>query len=249
MKSLKEIYNIPHKIIVTAHRGFSGKFPENTLVAFEEAVKIGADIVEFDVRSSSDGVPVIFHDETLDRATNGTGNIADYSLSKLKHLKVTINSENCPNTVCQIPTFEETLELLAGKVFLNIQVYADSLEIKQKICRLFDKFKLYNQAFLMIPLFSDIAQYRAINPQIDLCVGEDRTNLARHRGAGLTFIQPYFHDINPDFCKKIEEFVLCANMFFSNNDQDNNKYIAYGIKGIMTDFPDILINSSAKFTG
>jgi len=243
MQALKEIYNLPDKIVVTAHRGFSGKYPENTLVAFEEAVKIGADIIEFDVRSSKDGVPIIFHDETLDRATDGTGNVEDYSLSELKALKVTINSEKCPDKICRIPTLEETLELLAGKVFLNIQVYADSLKIKQKICSLYDKFNLYDQAFLMIALFADIEKYREINPRIDLCVGEDRTNLSRHKNAGLTFLQPCFHDVNPDFCKKIKECSLCANMFFSNTDQDNKKYVSYGIKGIMTDFPDILINA------
>ena len=243
MQKLKEIYNIPDKIVVTAHRGFSGRYPENTLTAFDEAVKIGADIVEFDVRSSKDGVPIILHDETLDRTTDGSGKPEDYLLSELKALKVTINSESCPDKICRIPTFEEVLELLAGRIYLNIQVYADSQEIKRKICGLFDKFNLYDQAFLMIPLFADIEQYRAISPQIDLCVGEDRTNLLRHKNAGLDFIQPFFHDVTPDFCKAVKELSLCANMFFSNNAQDNKKYISYGIKGIMTDFPDILINS------
>lgn len=217
MKKLKEIYNIPDKIVVTAHRGFSGRYPENTLTAFDEAVKIGADIVEFDVRSSKDSVPVILHDETLDRTTDGTGKPEDYSLCELKALKVTINPGNCPDKICRIPTFEEALKLLAGRVYLNIQVYADSQETKQKICSLFKKFDLYDQAFLMTPLFADIEQYRAIDPKIDLCIGEERTNLLRHKNAGLDFIQPFFHDVTPDFCKAIKEFSLCANMFYSNN--------------------------------
>ena len=67
-----------------AHRGFSGKYPENTLLAFRKAIEAGADGIELDVHLSCDGIPVIIHDETLDRTTNGTGPVSSYTAEELK---------------------------------------------------------------------------------------------------------------------------------------------------------------------
>ena len=68
---------------VFAHRGYSGKYPENTMLAFREAEKTGADGIELDVQLSKDGELVIIHDETLDRTTTGKGYVKDYTLSEL----------------------------------------------------------------------------------------------------------------------------------------------------------------------
>ena len=71
---------------IVAHRGFSAMAPENTLAAFTAAIEGGADSIEFDLQLSSDGVPVIFHDETLDRITGTSGKLARKSLEELKQL-------------------------------------------------------------------------------------------------------------------------------------------------------------------
>jgi glycerophosphoryl diester phosphodiesterase len=72
--------------LVIAHRGSSGKAPENTIAAFELAVSQGARAVECDVVLSSDGVPVVIHDTTLDRTTTGTGNVVDHAWTDLASL-------------------------------------------------------------------------------------------------------------------------------------------------------------------
>ena len=69
-----------------AHRGFSGKYPENTMLAFRKAWEAGADGIELDVQLTKDGQVVIIHDEKLDRTTNGTGNVRDYTLAELRRL-------------------------------------------------------------------------------------------------------------------------------------------------------------------
>ena len=71
---------------VVAHRGYRGKFPENTLAAFEAAIDVEADMIELDVCLTSDRVPVVIHDETLDRTTDGKGLVSEHSLSDLKKL-------------------------------------------------------------------------------------------------------------------------------------------------------------------
>ena len=62
-----------------AHRGFSGKYPENTMLAFQKAIEVGADGIELDVQLTKDGELVIIHDETIDRTTDGKGYVIDYT--------------------------------------------------------------------------------------------------------------------------------------------------------------------------
>jgi len=72
--------------LVLAHRGWSGRYPENTMAAFEKAATLPIDGLELDVRGTADGVPVLMHDETVDRTTNGTGRVTDFTLAQLKGL-------------------------------------------------------------------------------------------------------------------------------------------------------------------
>lgn len=72
------------EILNIAHRGYSGKFDENTMLAFKKAIEYKADGIETDVQMSKDGVLILIHDETLDRTTNGHGFVKDYTLDELK---------------------------------------------------------------------------------------------------------------------------------------------------------------------
>ncbi len=72
------------KVLNIAHRGYSGKFDENTMLAFKKAIEYKADGIETDVQLSKDGIPVLIHDEILDRTTNGRGFVKDYTLNELK---------------------------------------------------------------------------------------------------------------------------------------------------------------------
>ncbi len=68
---------------VIAHRGASGFFPENTLLAFRKAIEVGADALEFDVRVTEDGIPVVIHDSTVDRTTDGVGVVSEMTLAAM----------------------------------------------------------------------------------------------------------------------------------------------------------------------
>ena len=67
-------------IFVAAHRGWSDMYPENTMIAFEKAIELGVDQLETDVRITKDGALVLIHDKTVDRTTDGTGFVRDYTL-------------------------------------------------------------------------------------------------------------------------------------------------------------------------
>jgi glycerophosphoryl diester phosphodiesterase len=104
-----------------AHRGASARAPENTLAAFEEAIRLGVDAIELDVHLSADGVPVVIHDDTVDRTTDGRGAVGALSLAALRRLDAgswfgaRFRGE-------RIPTLEEALDCARGRCGLNIEI-------------------------------------------------------------------------------------------------------------------------------
>jgi glycerophosphoryl diester phosphodiesterase len=105
--------------LVVAHRGASAEQPENTLRAFEAAVALGADAVEFDVRMSADGHAVVVHDPAVDRTTDGHGLVRDLTLAELKGLRVRSTHAGDQE---EIPTLDETLALLSGRVAIDVEI-------------------------------------------------------------------------------------------------------------------------------
>jgi glycerophosphoryl diester phosphodiesterase len=102
---------------IVAHRGASSTMPENTLASFEAAVRLGARIVEFDVRVSRDGVPVVMHDPGVERTTDGTG--AVHELTSIELAALNAGSADAPEGV---PTLAEVLDLLSGRAGVAIEI-------------------------------------------------------------------------------------------------------------------------------
>ncbi|MBM3819829.1 MAG: hypothetical protein FJW14_12555 [Acidimicrobiia bacterium] len=113
----------PPRARVICHRGNSADAPENTLAAIEAAFAVGCDLSEIDVRLSRDGVPVVVHDETVDRTTNGTGNVADLTLAQLKALDAG-SWKGKQFAAERIPTLAEALRAAygRGKLLLDVPV-------------------------------------------------------------------------------------------------------------------------------
>lgn len=101
-----------------AHRGCLDTHPENTLPAFREAIRLGAQMIEFDVQLTKDSALVIMHDETVDRTTNGTGRVSDLTLAEIRRLDAG-RKKGEPFAGTPVPTFEETLAIMPRNVWLN----------------------------------------------------------------------------------------------------------------------------------
>lgn len=107
---------------IFAHRGANGQCPENTMSAFKQALKDGADGIELDVHLSKDGVPVIIHDETVDRTSNGNGFVKDHTVASLKQLNMG-SWKSAQFQAETLPTLEEFLDWLAStSLLLNIEL-------------------------------------------------------------------------------------------------------------------------------
>lgn len=111
------------KILNIAHRGASAYRPENTMEAFMEAITLGADIIEMDVRKTLDGHLILIHDESVDRTTNGTGAISKLTLKQVKALDAGMGT--------RIPTLEEVFSHFIGdEVILNLEIKSPGIEIE-----------------------------------------------------------------------------------------------------------------------
>ncbi|MEO8221687.1 MAG: glycerophosphodiester phosphodiesterase family protein [Specibacter sp.] len=99
---------------IYAHRGVSAHLPENTLAAFSRAIELGIDGIELDVHLSADGVPVVIHDDTADRTTNGTGSIGGFTADQLGLLDAGGGQF--------VPTLAQVLNLAAGSLRVNIEL-------------------------------------------------------------------------------------------------------------------------------
>lgn len=108
-------------IYVAAHRGWSGKYPENTVEAFRAALELGVDQIETDVHLTRDGELVLIHDDTLDRTTNGTGRVSDYTLAELKALDAG-SWKGAEFAGCRIPTLRELMELVKDHPTMTLDI-------------------------------------------------------------------------------------------------------------------------------
>ncbi len=157
-------YRLPDRGIC-AHRGAQKTFPENTVPAFLEAIRLGAHQVEFDVCMTKDGQLVVMHDLTVDRTTNGKGKVSDLTFDEIRRLDAGIKKgERFRGT--KVPTFDEALDCMTPNIWINIHLKneVDAAEIALKIKK---KQRLY-QAFLACSIQQAEAARKAC-PNILIC--------------------------------------------------------------------------------
>ena len=108
-------------VVAISHRGEHLHHPENTVPAFEEAIRVGADFIEVDVQTTADGKLVLSHDGTVDRCTNGHGKVSEMTFEQLEALDAGIKSG--PEFAgTRIPTFDQVLDLARGKIGVYVDV-------------------------------------------------------------------------------------------------------------------------------
>jgi len=147
-------------VLVIAHRGgIFPDIPENTLSNFKMAIRQGVDIIEVDLRSSRDGQVLIMHDATLDRTTDGSGDICDYTLEELKELDAGAGEK--------IPTYEELLKLIRGtRVKLLLDVKLSPKLNMDKVIAITEKYSSTLDVIAGVRSLPDLDSLKKINPNI-----------------------------------------------------------------------------------
>lgn len=149
-----------------AHRGAMSTHPENTLPALEEAVRLGAHMIEFDIQLTKDGALVLMHDATVDRTTDGKGKVADLTLAEIKALDA--GSKLDKRFVgTRVPTFEEALAVFPKNVWLNCHLKGGA-GLGEATAKVIEKTGRKHQAFLAA-MGPSAKAARAAVPDILIC--------------------------------------------------------------------------------
>ena len=126
-----------------AHRGFSSDAPENTFAAFDLALESGFDNIELDAQLTADGVPVVIHDSTLDRTTDGTGPVAQATLEEIRRLDAGCRLVDADGEARyageRVPTLDAVLERYAGRAHFHLELKSEEQELSARVAGLLEK--------------------------------------------------------------------------------------------------------------
>ncbi len=156
-----------HETTVTAHRGGAYDAPENTMVAFENAIASKADCIELDVRQTADGAIVVMHDASAYRTTGVDRMISDMTLEEVKQLDAG-SSFRSDYAGEQVPTLEEVLTLTKGKIHLNIEIKTSvkDVHIAQEIVTTLERFDMIDECVITSFDLNVLKQAKACNDQL-----------------------------------------------------------------------------------
>ena len=246
--TIDEFLNPEGRTWVIAHRGFSGKAPENTLIAIREAILIGADMAEIDVTLSSDGKIVVIHDETLDRTTNGSGEVSQFTLEELQ--KLDAGSWFDPQFAGErIPTLDEVLETVEGKILLNIEIKSEAVErgIAAEVVAEVQRRGMAGQ--IVISSFSPTAleNVRSQSPDLVTAVlynsslhsGLDAVDIVESLGASVFNIKRT--RLTATMMERCGEHNIPVGIYTVNKKRHMRKMIKKGVTAVFTDHPDKMI--------
>jgi len=234
------------KTFVCAHRGASGTHPENTLEAFNEAIKLGCEMIEFDVRMTKDEHLVLLHDPLLDRTTNGNGPIWELLYSEVLDLNVYFENAFLSDT--HVPTLDEVLNMIPSNIRLNVHVYPGpegSNDIVNAVCSDIRTRDLYGTAFIA-GTDEVVESVIRIDERVNRCLlgsqGRIDSYAQKARDYGCTSVQPLNSLTTKDFCSSAKELGLEVHPFYADEQIEMQRLIECGVDGILTNYPHLLKN-------
>lgn len=228
---------------IWAHRGACGYAPENTLEAFQLAVDMKADGVELDVQLTKDKELVVIHDETIDRVSNGSGWVKDYTLKELKYFNY--NKMHPEYKFVEIPTLEEVYDLLKDTgLYINVELKTGIVfyeGIEEKVLELTDKMSMQDK--ILYSSFNHYSVIRIRKLKSDVKVGllytDGFINVPEYaKRMGVNAIHPSFNNLKyPGLIESCKTNGLQINVW---NVRDNDiKYCCEkNIDAIITNYPD-----------
>ncbi len=230
-----------------AHRGLSQGCPENTLPAFAAAIACGAHEIEFDLWASRDGVPVVCHDVSVDRTTNGSGKVSELNWEDICRLDAGIRFGEAWAGV-HMPRLEQVLELVDGRVGMNIHIKGDAPEgnIIRRVCDLLIEYSLTDIAYVALGTEAELEIAHDYAPDIArACLvrqDDPKESVAIARRWACQRIQ-FYRQVTADQIQQAHEAGLICNLFWSDEAEDAMNYVRDGIDVILTNCAHILIAS------
>lgn len=229
-----------------AHRGFSGRYPENTMLAFAKAYEAGADGVELDVQIARDGTPVVIHDEKVDRTTNGKGNVRDYDFAELVKLDASYIYTGKAG-FNPIPSFDEYCKWAKDKdLVTNIELKTGVYEypgIEAKVYDMLKKYDLRDKVIISSFNHFSVMRMKQIAPELKygllsetwlIDAGKYTHNL------GVPCYHPYHGNLTDEITAEIKSYGIEINTYTVNEADEVKRLRKLGIDCVIGNYPDMV---------
>lgn len=252
------VFNLPQlytdtrdDVLVIAHRGASAYYPENTMIAFEKALAMQADMIEVDVMMSKDRVPVVFHDAELEDHSDGEGSLKDYKLQELQKLDTGswFDEQFSDQT---ISTLEEVLQFAAGTIALNIEIKKEAVRdelhggIEEEVLKLVEKYKMKQYVLFSSFDYRSVRHFKAMDKSLSVALLYEKKKSDGKLPSELMFeynadaFNCTFRQLNKKRQADIKKHNIPTFVYTIDQPKRMRKLIDRGVNGIFTNKPDIL---------
>ena len=229
--------------MVIAHRGASSYAPENTLSAFDLALRMGARHIEFDVQSTADGHIVVIHDDSVDRTTDGTGPVAGHTLAALRALDA--GTRFGPAFKAErIPLLEEVLERYRGRAHLHVELKGRSGDLTQCTVDLVRRHGMAGEVTITSFQKTRLEETREYAPELPtgwLVRAMTDATIVEASELGLTQLCPRADLVTTDLVHRLHAAGFVARAWGIGTEELMQRVVDAGADGMTVNFPDKLI--------
>ena len=247
--------------LVLAHRGGADLAPENTMAAFQNAVDLGVDILELDVHTTADGTVVVIHDESVDRTTDGTGAVHDFTLANLRQLDAGYdfspdNGQTFPfrGQGIGIPTLEEVFAAFPD-MRINIEIKQSDPPIEAAVLEVIERAGAQQRVLVGSEYDDVMARFRSLAPDIATSAATNEVRnfylaqllrvSAIYRPLADAFQVPEYsgstHVVTPSFVDAAHHHGVKVHVWTVNDAETMQRLLDIGVDGIITDRPDVAL--------
>ena len=241
-----------------AHGGGLGRAPANTMAALEQAMADGADVLEVDAQLTADGVLVLMHDDTVDRTTNGTGRVAELTLSELQALNAAFGYEGEPadrfaGDGITVPTLAESFAAFPDVRWV-VEIKPDTAEAARLMCNTIREAGMETRALVGSFHDSAMAHFRSVCPEVATGMASDeafsfyviaRLCLAKFHPTRAVAMQvppraSGLDVVHPRLIEAAHARGIAVQVWTINDPAEMEALIARGVDGIITDRVDVM---------
>ena len=229
-------------LVLVGHRGAAGLAPENTLPSFDLAHALGVDAIELDVHLSRDGIPVVIHDETVDRTTNGHGRVADLTVAELTALDAGTLSGTA-STIARIPTLAAVLAWARGRCRVVIELKGtEDVRLARRTIDVIRKFAMDDHVLLISfdhGAIGEIHPIAGLIPRGVLYAKPMDDPIAMAFAVGATVICPHWSLATHEVISAAHAAQLAVSVWTANDDRAVRSSLAARVDAVTSDYPDV----------
>lgn len=229
---------LDNPVEVTAHRGYSAVYPENTIPAFKGAIQVGADWAELDVQQTADGEVIVMHDSNLKRTTGLDKEVWQVTWDEIKDLDNGSWFDKKYQTV-RIPTLEEVLKVCRGKIHLNIEIKPSGhdKDLEEQVAKLLKKYHMRDTCVVSSLKYDSLRKIKQADDSIETAY---ITSVSYGNFTDLEYADGYSVEstlLSKGFVNKAQKAGKQIYVWTENSEERLEKVVGMGIDNVITDDP------------